>query len=108
MYDPNVKNVSASEAYQIIQEYRDLLILDVRTEEEYRQGHIPGAVLAPAEELSARINEFTAYSNKPVLVYCASGGRSPDAVRVLLSHHFTQVYHLYAGISAWVYDVERH
>ena len=106
MDESKVKNVSASEACQFIQENPGLLILDVRTEEEYRQGHIPGAVLVPVEEFSSRVGEFAAYSDKPVLVYCASGGRSPEAVDILLNNHFSRVYHLYEGISGWVYDLE--
>lgn len=106
MSNPNVKNVSAEEARILIQGNKDMVILDVRTKEEYDRGHIPGAILIPAQELPSRIKELNTYVKKPILVYCASGGRSPGAVNTLLRNSFAPIYHLYSGVSSWKYELQ--
>lgn len=105
MLNPNVKNVSASEAHQLIDANTDMVILDVRTRNEYNSGHIPGALLIPVHELSARIKELATHYNKPILVYCASGGRSPGAVYTL-RNHFAPIYHLSSGLSSWKFGLK--
>ena len=94
MFNSNVKNVSAEEAYKLINDNKELVILDVRTKEEYDDGHIPGAKLVPVQVLPMKLAELDEYKDKPVLVYCASGGRSPRAVDTLANNDFTNIYHL--------------
>lgn len=106
MVHPDVKNISSEEAYKLIRGREKILILDVRTPEEYAGGHIPGAVLIPVHELSRRIKEIQDYEEHPVLIYCASGGRSPKGVQILLKHKFSSIYHLSAGIFGWNYGLE--
>ena len=105
MSNPNIKNVSASEAHKLIQSNKDMIILDVRTKREYNSGHIPGAIVIPVQELSARIKELTVHYNQPILVYCASGGRSPGAVYTL-RNNFAPIYHLSSGLSSWNYELK--
>jgi len=105
MANSKVSNVSAEQAHTLISETEKLVILDVRTDEEYESGHIPGAKLIPVQVLSSRINELKKYQTNPILVYCASGGRSPRAVNFLLANSFTQIYHLDRGISSWRYEL---
>jgi len=107
MLNSNVKNVSAEEAYKLISDNKELVILDVRTKEEYDDGHIPGAKLVPVQVLSMKLGELDEYKDKPVLVYCASGGRSPRAVDTLADNDFKTIYHLNRGISSWRYNVTR-
>lgn len=107
MFNPNVKNVNAEEADRLIRENKKVVILDVRTKVEYDSGHIPGAILIPAQQLASRIDELEKNINSPVLVYCASGGRSPGAVNILLHNKFSNVYHLSRGISSWNYKLVR-
>ena len=107
MENVNVKNVTAQEANKLIIENKEVFILDVRTQGEYAGGHIPGAKLIPSSELSSRVNELENYASKPILVYCASGGRSPGAVQTLQKNNFTDIYHLNRGIMSWTYDVKR-
>ena len=104
-FNPNIKNVSASEAHKLIDSNKDIVILDVRTKSEYDHGHIPGAILIPARELSARAKELTTHYNKPILVYCASGGRSPGAVYTL-RNKFSPIYHLSSGLSSWSFELK--
>ena len=107
MFNSNVKNVSAEEAYKLINEDKEFVILDVRTKEEYDDGHIPGAKLFPVQVLPMKLAELDKYKDKPVLVYCASGGRSPRAVDTLVNSDFTNLYHMNRGISSWRYNVTR-
>lgn len=58
------------------------LLLDVRTQSEYREGHLPSALNIPVQELSARLSEVGP-TRRPVVVYCRSGGRSAQAAALL-------------------------
>lgn len=102
----NIKNVTADEAHQLIKTTKDLIILDVRTKQEFKSGHIPSSKSIPVGELSSRINELEKYKDNPILVHCASGGRSPAAVRVLLKHNFSKIYHMNRGLSGWKYGLK--
>ena len=107
MFNSSVKNVSAEEAYKFISNDKEFVILDVRTKEEYDNGHIPGAKLVPIQVLSMKLEQLYKYKDKPVLVYCASGGRSPRAVDTLVNNDFKNIYHLSRGISSWRYSLTR-
>jgi len=107
MFNSRYKNVSAEEANKLISENKDFIILDVRTKEEYDSGHIPGAKLVPVQVLPMKLNELSGYKDKPILVYCASGGRSPRAVETLADDDFQNIYHLSRGISSWRYNLTR-
>jgi len=101
-----IKNVTSAEAKQLLDTKKDILVIDVRSEGEYLGGHVPGAVHMPVPEMAKKASELKVLSNKPVLVYCASGGRSPRAVTLLEKLGFTEVYHLSCGISAWPYEID--
>ncbi|MBU3127811.1 rhodanese-like domain-containing protein [Clostridium tagluense] len=107
MLTSTIKNVTAEEAYKLISENSEFVILDVRTKEEYDDGHIPGAKLFPVQILPRSLSELDEYKNKPVLVYCASGGRSPRAVDTLANNSFKNIYHLTRGLSSWRYNITR-
>ncbi|MBU3182705.1 rhodanese-like domain-containing protein [Clostridium psychrophilum] len=107
MFNSKVKNVTAEEAYKLISDNKDFIILDVRTKDEYDNGHIPGAKLAPVNILSMKLAQLNKYRDKPVLVYCASGGRSPRAVDTLVNNDFKNIYHLSRGIFSWRYSLAR-
>ena len=96
-------NISAGTAYDMITSglYPDLVVLDVRTQEEYDGGHIYGAVWIPFNELPARINELAGHENHEIIVYCLAGSRSATASGTLDSNGFTKVYNMLGGITAW-------
>ena len=86
---------------------QDVLILDVREQDEYDEGHITGAVLLSV----GTISEETAASVIPekdtiVLVYCRSGNRSKTASQVLADLGYTQIYE-FGGINTWQYETEQ-
>jgi len=68
------------------------LLVDVRTPDEYKAGHLPGAKLVPLNQISAKVNEFGADKSRPIVVYCKSGSRSGSAESLLKSVGFTNVY----------------
>lgn len=68
-----------------------VLYLDVRTPEEFRTGHVQGAVLVPHDQVDQRWQELAAYRDRPVVVYCRSGRRSGIAIDVLRRHGFTNL-----------------
>lgn len=74
-------------------------LLDVRQIREYEENRIPGATLIPLPQLSNRLQELD--PEKPVLVYCAIGGRSRAAAQLLSGEGFREVFNLKGGIRAW-------
>jgi len=94
----NVKNVSGEDAAKLIKDTKDLVIIDVRTKGEYQSGHINGSKLMPVNEIGSRIAELEKFRERPILVHCASGGRSPRAVNVLLKNKFGPIYHMNHGL----------
>jgi len=92
-------NVNVSEAKQMIESNPYLVILDVRTLEEYKEGHIENAVWIPVTELESRLHELDTV--KETLVYCKLGGRSATASQILVDNGFTSVYNMVGGITAW-------
>lgn len=102
----NVNNISAEEAQQLIKSKKDLVIIDVRTTQEFKSGHIPGSKSIPVGEFASRLSELTKYKDRPVLVHCASGGRSPAAVRILLKNNFNNLYHLKHGLREWKFGLK--
>lgn len=77
----------------------DVTVLDVRQPNEYEEGHIPGARLIPLPQLGDRLKELN--PDKPVVVYCAVGGRSRIASQLLAGKGFREVFNLSGGIRAW-------
>jgi rhodanese-related sulfurtransferase len=100
-FNKNVKNVSGQDAALLIRHTKDLVILDVRTKNEYKSGHINGSNLMPVDEIASRIKELEKFRSKPILVHCASGGRSPKAVNLLLRNKFGPIYHMNHGLAGF-------
>ncbi|WP_313339684.1 rhodanese-like domain-containing protein [Sedimentibacter sp.] len=103
--DNNVeyKKISAEEAKAII-DSEDVIILDVRTQEEYNSGHIENAVLLPVTEIANRAEEVLVDKNAKILIYCRSGNRSATAAKDLIKLGYTNVYD-FGGINDWPYEI---
>jgi predicted ribosomally synthesized peptide with SipW-like signal peptide len=89
--------VSVDEAYQMYQE--DAFVLDVRTQEEWDEFHVPGTTLIPKEELASRIDEVPL--DQDVVVVCRSGNRSQEGRDILLDAGFERVTSMTGGLNAW-------
>ena len=99
-------NITAEEAKQIMDNEEGYVILDVRTQEEYDQGHIPGAVLIPNTEIEARAEQGLPDKDQLILVYCRSGNRSKKAAEILVELGYTNIKE-FGGIIDWPYEVEQ-
>ena len=106
-FNKNVKNISGEDATKLIRDTKNLVIIDVRTKGEYQAGHINGSKLMPVSEIGSRIAELEKFRDKPILVHCASGGRSPKAVKVLLKNKFGPIYHMNHGLSGFNGNLKR-
>jgi rhodanese-related sulfurtransferase len=91
--------VSAVQAEELIKEKKNLQLIDVRTAGEYAEGHLAKAKLIPLQELEQRLAEID--KSKPVLLYCRSGHRSGNALKILQGKGFTDAKHIEGGIGAW-------
>ena len=92
-------DVTAGRASEIIDLKAELVILDVRTQEEYDEEHIEGAIMIPVQELEERLDELS--KDDELLVYCRTGNRSGTAVSILQGNGFQKIYHMSGGITAW-------
>jgi glyoxylase-like metal-dependent hydrolase (beta-lactamase superfamily II)/rhodanese-related sulfurtransferase len=101
----DIKDVEPGELHAILQRYTNgdcPVVVDVREPWEYRQGHVPGAVLIPLGQLSSRLNELD--PERPVAVICASGSRSQSAAALLGQKGFKTIYNVSGGTGAWMYS----
>jgi len=78
-----------------------LVILDVRTAEEFSAGHIPGAINVPHDALEARLSQLPELRDRDVVVYCRSGRRAALALEVLKRHGYSRLLHLSGDMEAW-------
>lgn len=79
----------------------DAVILDVREESEYKQGHILNSLHIPLGTLSAKMARLEKYRQRPIIANCLNGNRSAHACRVLKKNGFEKVYNLKGGLNAW-------
>ena len=98
-------NITAEEAKQIMDSEEGYIILDVRTQEEYDQRHIPGAIVISHEEIAEKAEKVLTDKEQLILVYCRSGRRSKIAAEVLVELGYTNIKE-FGGIIDWPYEVE--
>ena len=98
-------NITAQEAREIMDTEEGYIILDVRTQAEYDEKHIPGAVLIPDYEIKERAEEELTDKDQLILVYCRSGRRSKLAAEALVELGYTNIKE-FGGIIDWSYEVE--
>ena len=99
-------NITAEEAKAIMDNEEGYVILGVRTQEEYDQGHIPGAIVISHEEIMEKTEEVLTNKDQLILVYCRSGRRSKIAAEALVELGYTNVKE-FGGIIDWPYEVEK-
>ena len=96
-------NVTAEKAKQLI-DNKEVVVLDVRTPEEFEEGPIPNSILVPVQELEFRLNELG--KEEHYLVVCRSGNRSTQASEILINNKFTNIYNMTGGMNNWPYEIE--
>ena len=99
-------NITAQEAKEIMDTEEGYIILDVREQDEYDAGHIPGAILISYTQIEEKANEMLPDKDQLILVYCRSGRRSKLAAEALAELGYTNIKE-FGGISDWPYEVEK-
>ena len=97
---PTYRQITMSEAVEMMSWETNYIILDVRTPEEYRDGHIPGAINIPNEDIGTKEPSELPDKDQLILVYCRSGNRSKQASRKLAELGYTNIVE-FGGIIDW-------
>lgn len=95
-----VKQVDASDAIRLIN-HEDAVLVDIRSEAEFRQGHILNSMHIPLNDLPKHLKKLQAYKDRPIIALCRTGQRSQSAGATLRKHGFEKVYSLKGGLVAW-------
>lgn len=98
------RQVEPAEAQSIMDSGEDVVILDVRTREEYDSGHIPGAICVPVESIGEEQPAELPDKDQAILVYCRSGNRSVQASEKLAAMGYSNVIE-FGGINEWPGEV---
>ena len=98
--------ITPQEAKKIMESGEEHIILDVREQEEFDEGHIPGAILIPYTEIENKAIEMLPDKDVQILVYCRSGRRSKIASESLAKLGYTDIKE-FGGIIDWPYEVEK-
>ncbi|HFD0306856.1 rhodanese-like domain-containing protein [Clostridium perfringens] len=101
------KDISIDESKKLINDGEVTLILDVRNEDEFAEGHLKNAIQIPVKELKENLSDIEKFKDELVLVYCRSGKRSAEAVDILKENGFKNLVHMKDGISKWDGEVEK-
>jgi rhodanese-related sulfurtransferase len=94
------RSVGITEATQVMN-HDDAVILDVREDSEFGDGHILNSQHIPLSQMKKQLGSFEKYKDKPVIVVCRSGSRSASGCALLTKRGFDQVYNLRGGLMAW-------
>ena len=95
--------ISAEETHEMMAS-QEVVVVDVRTREEYESGHIENAVLVPNESIGSEMPEALLDKEATLLIYCRSGRRSKDAAQKLLALGYQSVYD-FGGVIDWPYEL---
>ena len=95
--------ISAEDAHEMMAS-QEVVVVDVRTREEYDGGHIENAVLVPNESIGGEMPEALPDKEATLLIYCRSGRRSKDAAQKLLELGYQSVYD-FGGVIDWPYEL---
>jgi len=85
----NFDSISPTQAKILLEEDANITLLDVRTVQEYKEGHLRNATLIPLSELADNLKKLSKKKDQKIIVYCRSGNRSISASRILVKNGFT-------------------
>ena len=97
------RKITADQAKEKMDETADWVLLDVRTDEEFKEAHIENAILIPDDEISSRVETEIPNKNTIIFIYCRSGRRSANAAYEMIDMGYTNVYD-FGGIIDWPYE----
>jgi rhodanese-related sulfurtransferase len=85
----NFESITPAQAITLLEHDDNVTLLDVRTPQEFKSGHLRDAILIPLSKLEANLNKLKPHKKKRIIIYCRSGNRSVSASRILEKHGFT-------------------
>ena len=103
---PAFISISSDEAMKMMQENEGYILLDVRTIEEYKEGHIKNAICIPNEAIDDTVVDTLTDMDQLIFVYCRSGRRSKEAAQKLVDMGYTKIYDI-GGIIDWKGEIEK-
>lgn len=101
-----IQSIDGDTVYQMLQDHTDFVLVDVREQDEYDEGHIPNSVLIPLETIEEDFEKKVPSKDIKIVVYCRSGRRSKEAYDKIVKLGYKDVYDL-GGIQDWTYDIEK-
>lgn len=99
------RQMDPAEAKAQLEQDKNIILLDVRTQEEYNEKHIEGSKLIPLNILEDKVEEEIPNKEQKIIIYCRSGNRSNTALNTLLKMGYKNVYDL-GGINSWPYGTK--
>lgn len=103
MTEHNITTIDVHDLKNRLDANPDLLIIDVRENNEWQEGHLASAIHIPKDEISAKIKSITNDNQHPIYLYCRGGVRSLYAAHCLMEMGYQTVYSVNGGISDWIY-----
>lgn len=98
LFRTSSKEINFNEAMDIIKKHTDAILLDVRSQQEFSEGHLPGAICIPVYNLSKNIGKIVKNRDNIIIVYCQTGSRSKKATKILDDLCYTNVYSIKGGL----------
>ncbi len=99
-----ITKLDHADAKKLMDENRELIVVDVRTREEYEEVYIDGAISIPLDELEETAGKLLKDRERPVMVYCRSGKRSMEAAKILDRLGYKHIYDM-GGLIDWPFEV---
>ena len=99
-------SMKQDEAKRNLEEDSSILLVDVRTPQEYEELHIPGSVLIPLDSIKDEAENKLPNKEDTIYVYCRSGNRSGSAAKILAELGYKKVYNI-GGITTWPYETDK-
>lgn len=97
-----VPEISQQDYLEAVKSPNNIVLLDVRSKEEYNEGHVPGAINISHNTIKDNLNLLKQHKNSTVIVYCRSGRRAAFAENILAENGFTNLQHLTGDMNGWL------
>lgn len=102
------KNIDATQTEKVMENTEGVLVVDVRTQEEYKEGHLPYAINIPYDDFESKLDKLENYKDKTILLYCKTGNRSEKAAKILAENGFKDVQNATEGVEEHEYNLVKY
>ena len=98
----NYTSITTGEAKKMLENNQNIILIDVRNEEEYNFEHLQGAKNIPIDKLDKRMKRLP--RDKDIMIYCQTGARSIRAIRKLEVNGYSRLFHMHEGLRGWKFN----